>query len=141
MAHLMQLEIVTPDKSLLNRDDVSYVLVETTIGGVGFLAHHAPLIGTLRESVLKFRDEKEVDHFLFVDGGFVEVKNNKVTVLCTAAEFAEDIDVEKAKRNMARAEASLANIEPTTDVNLVARNLRRAKARIKTAEQARKVGA
>ena len=137
MANLMQLEVVTPDKSLLTRDDVAYVLADTVIGGVGILANHAPLIATLNEGPLKFEDGKGVKHFAFVDGGFMEVKNNKVTILCVGAEFAEDIDVAKAERNLEHAQERLAHPEPTTDLVLQSQNLRRAKARIKTVELAR----
>ena len=139
MAKLMQLEIVTPDKSLLVKNNVSYVLAETVGGGVGIMANHAPLIGTLQEGPLKYRDEAGKDYFIFLDGGFMEVNNNKVTVLSAIAEMAEDIDVARAQGAQARARARIDNPEPTTDLEVVGRNLRRANARLKTVELAKGV--
>ena len=136
MAKLMQLEVITPDKSLLVRQDVSYVLAETVIGGVGILANHAPLIATLTEGPLKYQDETGALHFVYVEGGFMEVGNNKVTILSVDAEDAADIDVEKNKRRVESAQNRLSNLEPTTDVAVVAKRLRCAKARLKTVERA-----
>ncbi len=137
MAKLMQLEIVTPDKSLMKRNDVSYVLAETVIGPIGILANHAPLIGTLHESPLKYRSEDGKDHFIFVDAGFLEVINNKVTILSAAAEMAEDIDVARAEAAKTRALNHIENPEPTVDLEVIGRNLRRAQGRIKTVNLSR----
>jgi F-type H+-transporting ATPase subunit epsilon len=136
MAKLMQLEIITPEKSLLVRHDVSYVLAETVIGGVGILANHAPLIATLTEGPLKYQDETGALHFVYVEGGFMEVGSNKVTILSVDAEDASDIDVEKNKRREEKAQNRLSNLEPTTDIVVVAEKLRCAKARLKTVELA-----
>jgi len=135
MAKLMQLEVITPDKSVLVRQDVSYVLAETVIGGVGILANHAPLIATLTEGPLKYQDEKGALHFVYVEGGFMEVGNNKVTILSVDAEDAADIDVEKNQHRVEAAQKKLANLEPTTDIVAVAKRLRCAKARLKTVER------
>ncbi|MEG0797193.1 MAG: ATP synthase F1 subunit epsilon [Acidaminococcaceae bacterium] len=137
MAKLMQLEILTPDKSLLLKDNVSYLLAETVVGGVGVFANHAPLIATLVEAPFKYQDEKGVNHFLCLDGGFMEVNNNKVTILSVSAEAAENINVARAELARERAETKLANPEPITNIPEVQRNLRRAKARLKTVELAK----
>lgn len=137
MAKLMQLEIVTPDKSLMKRNDVSYVLAETVMGPIGILANHAPLIGTLNESPLKYRSEDGKDHFIFIDAGFMEVINNKVTVLSAAGEMSENIDVARAQAAEARALKHIENPEPTIDLEVIGRNLRRARGRLKTVQLAR----
>lgn len=139
MAKLMQLEIVTPDKSLLVKNNIAYVLAETVGGGVGIMANHAPLIGTLQEGPFKYRDEAGKDHFIFLDGGFMEVNNNKVTVLSATAEKAEDIDVARAQGAQSRSRAHIDNPEPTSDLEVIVRNLRRANARLKTVELAQGV--
>jgi ATP synthase, F1 epsilon subunit (delta in mitochondria) len=136
MTKLMQLEVITPDKSLLVRNDVSYVLAETVIGGLGILANHAPLIATLTEGPLKYQDETGALHFVYVEGGFMEVGSNKVTILSVDAEDASDIDVEKNKHRVEAAQNRLSNLEPTTDIVAVAARLRCAKARLKTVERA-----
>lgn len=134
MAKLMQLEIVTPDKSLIKRDDVQYVYTETVIGPIGILPNHAPLIGTLREAPLQYRTEDGKNHYIFIDGGFAEVGNNKVTVLSATAEAAEDIDLARAEAAEARALGHIENHTPETDLNIVGHNLQRARGRIKTVE-------
>ncbi|MDD4320617.1 MAG: ATP synthase F1 subunit epsilon [Acidaminococcaceae bacterium] len=136
MTKLMQLEVITPDKSLLVRKDISYVLAETVVGGVGILANHAPLIATLAEGPLKYQDEKGTLHFVYVEGGFMEVGSNKVTILSVDAQDSADIDVEKNKRRLEAAKNLLTNLEPTTDIVAVAKRLKCAKARLKTAELA-----
>lgn len=136
MAKLMQLEVITPEKSLLVRHDVSYVLAETVIGGVGILANHAPLIATLAEGPLKYQDETGALHFVYVEGGFMEVGHNKVTILSVEAENAADIDVEKNNRRLEAATKLLANLDPTTDIVAVAKRLSCARARLKTVELA-----
>ena len=137
MAKLMQLEIVTPEKSLMKRDDISYVLAETVMGPIGILANHAPLIGTLQESPLKYRGEDGKNHYIFIDAGFMEVNNNKVTILSAAAETAETIDVARAEAAQARALKHIENPDPTLDLEVIGRNLRRAKGRLKTVKLAR----
>lgn len=132
MAKLMQLEILTPDRSLLMRDDVSYVLAETIGGGVGILANHAPLIGTLDHAPLKYKDAKEKLQFVFLDGGFIEVNNNKVTILSVAAEKAEEIDVTRATHKKEVCEERLANPDPTMNFESIKEELKRANGRLKT---------
>ena len=136
MTKLMQLEVITPDKSLLVRQDVSYVLAETVIGGLGILANHAPLIATLTEGPLKYQDETGALHFVYVEGGFMEVGSNKVTILSVDAEDAADIDVGKNQHRVEAAQEKLANLEPTTDIVAASKRLRCAKARLKTVERA-----
>ncbi|HIU64598.1 MAG TPA: ATP synthase F1 subunit epsilon [Candidatus Avacidaminococcus intestinavium] len=137
MAKLMQLEIVTPDKSLLKRDDVAYVYAETVVGPIGILPNHAPLIGTLAESPLKYRSEDNKEHYLFIDGGFVEISNNKVIILSAVAEMAENIDLARAEAAEARALGHIENPEPTIDLEIIGQNLKRAKGRIRTVKLAR----
>lgn len=140
MANLMQLEILTPDRSLLMRDDVSYVLAETIIrGGVGILANHAPLIGALDHAPLKYKDAKEKLQFIFLDGGFIEVNNNKVTILSVAAEKAEEIDVSRATRKKEVCEERLANPDPTMNFEHIKEELKRAKGRLKTVRLAKEM--
>ena len=132
MAKMMQLEIVTPDRSLLLRDDVTYVLAEALDGGIGIFANHAPLISTLKAAPLKYRDAQGVEHFASLDVGFMEVGQNKVTILSAKAELAENIDVARAEAAKERAEKRLAN--PTVDSDIVRAEaaLNRALSRLKT---------
>ena len=57
MARLMKLEVLTPEKILVKREDISYVLLNTVNGGVGILANHGPMIAVLGEGALKLQDK------------------------------------------------------------------------------------
>ena len=81
MARLMKLEVLTPEKLLVKREDISYVLLNTVNGGVGILANHGPMIAVLGEGALKLQDKDNQVILVYVEGGFAEVKDNQVVIL------------------------------------------------------------
>ena len=95
MARLMKLEVLTPEKILVKREDISYVLLNTVTGGVGVLANHGPMIAVLGEGTLKLQDKDNHVILVYVEGGFAEVKDNQVVILTPRAQRAEKIDVAK----------------------------------------------
>lgn len=97
MASLMTLEVLTPDQYLMKRKDIAYVLLNTVTGGIGILANHGPLIAVLGEGTLKLQDGNNHVILLYVEGGFAEVKDNKVIILTPKAELAEHIDVKNGR--------------------------------------------
>ena len=129
----LRLDIVTPDKVLLNAE-VDYVGACGVDGQFGLLPQHAPLLSALKVGDLYYRQGNEI-HWVFVSGGFVQISDNKVTVLAESAELASDIDVERAQEAKARAEKRLA--DPKADIDLVRAELalQRAVARIRVASR------
>ena len=119
MANLMQLNVLSPDAYVFQADNISYVDAHTEGGAVGILPRHATMVAAL-------------DPYLFVDGGFLEVKDNVVTILSVAAETAESIDVDKAKAALERAKAKIDNLDKDIDLPAVQADLKRAEARLKT---------
>ncbi len=101
----IQLEIVTPDRSLV-RELVDEVVVPGSEGYLGILPGHTPLLATLKVGELWYRQGGE-KHHLAVAFGFVEVLPERVTILAHVAERPEDIDVERAERARRRAEERL----------------------------------
>jgi len=101
----MFLEIITPDKTVLN-EEVGEILVPTEKGQIGILPHHINLVTQLThgEMILKTNGKEK---FLAIAGGFLEVTRDKVTILADYAEHAEDIDKEKAVEAQKRAEELL----------------------------------
>ena len=133
MASLMTLEVLTPDQYLMKRKDIAYVLLNTVTGGIGILANHGPLIAVLGEGTLKLQDGNNHVILLYVEGGFAEVKDNKVIILTPKAELAEHIDVKKWEAVRDEAAARLTRPGVLTDIEHTEKTLRRAEARLKTA--------
>lgn len=75
----MNLEILTPDKKVFE-GEVTSVTVPGTMGSFEILNHHAPIISTLEDGKLTVRGAGKENIFL-IQGGVVEVSNNKVIVL------------------------------------------------------------
>ena len=92
---MINLEIVTPEKKVID-EAVDMVTVPTGRGEIGILANHAPLISTLKPGILSYT-LKGVTEKMVVSGGFIELSDNKVSVLADIAEGKEEIDVPGAK--------------------------------------------
>ncbi len=76
----MFLEIVTPDKKVYS-GDVEAVKLPGAEGSFGILKNHAPIIATLKKGTIKITDaQKGIENFE-INGGVVEVLNNKIIVL------------------------------------------------------------
>ena len=98
--------LVTPQRLLLESQVVS-LQAPGSEGYLGILAHHAALITPLRPGRLEVRDEKGVGHSYAVSGGFLEVSENRATVLADTAELADAIDRSRAEAARKRAEERL----------------------------------
>ena len=132
MANLMKLNVLSPDSYVFQADNISYIDAHTEGGAVGILPRHATMVAALDAAPLKYRDDNGVAHYLFVDTGYLEVKDNVVTVLSVAAELAESIDVEKAQAALERAKAKIENLDQEIDLPAAQADLKRAEARLKT---------
>ncbi len=138
MAKLMKLEILTPAKSLISRNDVTYVFLNTVYGGLGILANHAPVIAFLKEGPLKVQNEDGKLTFVYVEGGFVQIQDNKVAILTRTAELAANIDKGKYEEVKKEAANRLQNPDKFTDIEHTEKILNRAVGRLKTLEMAAK---
>ena len=107
MAQPLKLEVVTPTKVLLSTE-AEYITVPGIDGELGILDSHIPLLTTLRSGVLSYVAEGTTK-LLAVHLGYAEVLDDTVTVLADQAEFAEDIDLDRAKEAQKTAEAGLAD--------------------------------
>lgn len=128
----LRLEIVTPDKVVLEAD-VDYVGAPGVDGEFGVLPGHIPLLAALSIGELYYRQGAET-HWAFVGGGFAEVSGNTVSVLAEAAELSSDIDVERAKQAQERAQGRLQTPgKADVDMARATAALKRAIARIRVA--------
>jgi len=105
MAETIQLEIVTPERRVVN-DAVSEVTIPGKSGYLGVLPGHAPLITELAVGEITYKTAGQTKR-LAVAWGFAEVLAEKVTILAETAEKAEEIDTARAQAAKQRAEAEL----------------------------------
>jgi F-type H+-transporting ATPase subunit epsilon len=107
MADTFKFELVTPERMLMS-EDVSQVVVPGTEGEFTVLAGHAPVISTIRPGVIaaSLGDGRTVR--LFVNGGFAEVDQNRLTVLAERALEVEAMDAALIAAELKAAEGELA---------------------------------
>lgn len=133
-------EIVSQDR-LVYEGDADIVMVPGSLGEMGILPGHAPLLSSLEMGVIRVKTGESEEIFT-VTGGFIEVQPDIVTIMADAAENVEDIDIDRAEEAMKRA-AHLLEEYSTTDTENYMRvqaALRRSNLRLKAAEQHRKRG-
>ncbi len=128
---MLQLEIVTPDKLLVN-EPADEVQIPGKAGDMGILPGHAPLITELTIGEIAYKQGGKTEH-LSVAWGFAEVLPDKVTILAQTAERCQDIDVKRATAAKARAEEALKNPAPDLDYEATLNAVRRAEVRMKVA--------
>ena len=105
MSEKLILSIVTPEKLLVS-EEVDQVNVPGSEGDLGILYDHAPILTNLRSGQLSYEKEGETIA-LVVSGGYLEVTDNRVTILAETGEFLHEIDRERAERAQAQAEELL----------------------------------
>jgi len=130
MAETIQLEIVTPERLVVN-EAAEYIEIPGKTGYLGVLPGHAPLITELAAGELSYRNGNQTKR-VAVAWGFAEVLPEKVTILAETAEKAEDIDTARAEAARKKAEAELQKAGPEGNDEAQAA-LQRATARLEVA--------
>src|ERR1039457_2976465 len=125
MADLLELEIATPARQLVH-EQVSDVQIPGKDGYLGILPGHAALLGLLGAGARRY---------LAIDGGFLEVVEDHVRVLGDSSERAEDIDVDRAKSDLQRAQEQLASTAADADPVVALAAVNHAQARIDAVER------
>jgi F-type H+-transporting ATPase subunit epsilon len=134
----IELIVVTPQRQLL-REKVASVQLPGASGELGILPGHAPLITELGNGELSYRASSGGEPVaLAVLSGFAEVLPDRVTVLAETAERPEEIDVERAKKALERAEKRLASSDANVDWDRATVALQRALIRIKVGSYKRR---
>lgn len=95
MAQQLQLEVVTPERRVLS-EPVDSVTIPGLGGELGILPGHTPLISQLQTGVLSYVQGGNT-YQLHVSGGFVEVREDQVSILAEIAERPEEIDAARAR--------------------------------------------
>ena len=133
MSEKLILNIVTPEKLLVS-EEVDQVNVPGSEGDLGILYDHAPILTNLRSGQLSYEKEGETIA-LVVSGGYLEVTDNRVTILAETGEFLYEIDRERAERAQAQAEELLGKTDISEEEFIEAqKKLFRAIARLENSE-------
>ncbi len=107
MSEPMKVEVVSPEQILYSGE--ATMVITRTIGGgeIAFQPGHAAFLGALQECHTRVYLVSGDIEDIAIHGGFVEVSNNKVSILSDAAELGTNIDVERARAAKERAEERL----------------------------------
>lgn len=110
MAEKLKLEMVTPYKKVLT-EEVDEITAAGALGEFGVLPGHAPFLTSLRIGEFCYK-QGGISHCLAVNWGYFEVENDKITVLVETAERSDEIDLERARAALGRAEQALQKMSP-----------------------------
>ncbi|WP_159885355.1 F0F1 ATP synthase subunit epsilon [Paenibacillus puerhi] len=102
------LEIVTPERKVY-AEQASMIVARGVEGELGILPNHIPLVTPLKIAPITVKNQGSKDINIAVNGGFMEVRKDKVVILAESAELPEQIDVDRAKASKDRAEQRLKN--------------------------------
>ncbi len=101
----LQVELVAVERTIWS-GEASMVIARTTEGEIGVLPNHAPLLGELAPGgVVTIRTVEGEDLVVAAHGGFLSVTSQGVSILAETAEISSEIDVERAREALRRAEA------------------------------------
>jgi F-type H+-transporting ATPase subunit epsilon len=105
MADKLKLEVVTPYKTVLT-EEVDEITATGALGEFGLLPGHAPLLSSLKVGEFSFKANGVATN-MAMNWGYLEIENDKVIILVETAERAEEIDLDRAKAALGRAEDAL----------------------------------
>lgn len=125
-ANKLKVSVISPEK-ILYKGEVDSLIVPGSEGFFGILPNHAPLVATLGIGILEIRKGEKLK-VLSVEGGFVEIKDNSISILTDHGALKEDIDLEVEKKNLTEAE----KLPPSDSKNLF---LQKTKTRILVASR------
>jgi F-type H+-transporting ATPase subunit epsilon len=133
----LTLQIITPERVVFSEEGVESITLPGSEGELTVLPSHAPLMTALLPGALYFRKGNELVD-VALSGGFIEVRDDKVTILADTAERSDEIDAARAEEARERAAAALATREGEVDIAAAMAALSRAQARLRVAERRRR---
>jgi len=132
MASKYMLKIVTPDKNFFE-GEVEMVILRTLVGDIGIMNDHEPTVAPISIGEIRIKIDNEVK-VATCSTGFVNIDEKKVTIVIDAAEWVEEIDVDRAKEAAKRAKQRLEEVKKEDDVERAKISLARAMNRVKVSE-------
>lgn len=125
--------VVTPEATVLE-EKTEFVALPLFDGEIGIAASHSPMIGRLGFGEMRLRTGGKVSRF-YVDGGFVQVADNVVSVLTNRAVLAERVDAAAAREQLESARKRPANTPELLEIR--DRAVAQARAQIHVAQRSR----
>jgi F-type H+-transporting ATPase subunit epsilon len=125
----LTVELVAADRTIWS-GDATMVIARTTEGDIGVLRGHQPTLSVLTDAVVEISPEEGPVVVATVDGGFLSVANDRVSILSEHALLAEEIDVDEARTELETARGLIGADDEAE------RRIRRAEARIRAVEKA-----
>ena len=108
MSEQFNLEIVSPEKSFLKKDDVTEVVVPAFEGEMGILKNHISIISFLKPGIIKINSGNGENSF-YVDDGIVEFKDNTLSILTSNIFDIKKSDISEIQNMIKEAESDLTN--------------------------------
>jgi len=99
MPDSMNVSLVSADRQLWS-GEATVINTRTLAGEIGIMANHTPILSVLEAGQVEVRTVDEGSWVAAIDGGFISVANNQVSILCDRAELSHDDNVEDAKRKL-----------------------------------------
>ena len=106
MSEQFNLEIVSPEKSFLKKDNVTEVVVPAFEGEMGILKDHISIISFLKPGIVKISSGSKEENF-YVDDGIVEFKDNSLSILTSNIFDIKNSDKVKIQEMIKQAESDL----------------------------------
>ena len=135
----LTVKVVTAEREVLAEAGVEKLIVPGAEGELTILPRHAALITEVQPGEMRIIRGTDEQDFV-ITGGFMEVKNDQVTILADAAEQAEEIDVARAEAARQRASEALAQRGSNVDLAMAEAALRRSLIRLRVADRQRRHG-
>ena len=125
-------DVVAADRRVWEGEAIS-VIARTTEGDIGIMANHEPLLAILVPSAAEVLSTEGTREVVAVDGGFLSVADNRVSLLSSYARLAHEISLPEAERELAAAQKALEGGDASTETM---QHVHRASAQVRAAKRA-----
>lgn len=119
MERVINCTVLTPER-LIYEGDVGFAVVQAYNGEMGFLYGHSPLISRLGVGEVRLNNPKSVD-YLVIEGGIVEIKDNRLIVLAEKAYRKADLSAAELESKMKELDDKMTSMAPFSEEKFVLR--------------------
>jgi len=113
MSRKLNCSILTPERTIYD-GDIDFVVVQAFDGELGFLPGHSPLISELGVGEIRLRDKTSTD-YMIIEGGIVEIKENKLIILAENAMRKDELNKEELEKLHKELDEQQSELDPFSD--------------------------